>query len=130
VSESPATEHQEARIERALGVILRLGVGLAGLVVLAGALVLLREPGRGAADYRAFHGEPSELRGVAGVWRAAWSLRGRGLIQLGLLILIATPIARVAVSVVVFARRRDWLYAAFASTVLAGLLFGLLGARR
>ena len=95
----------------------------------AGLVGYLRKHGRGPVDYRVFHGEPSELRAVAGIVRAAIELRPRGLIQLGLLILIATPIARVAISAVAFARRRDWLYTAFAAIVLAALLFGLLGAR-
>ena len=105
------------------------GVALAGIVVLVGALLLLRHPTGGPIDYRVFHGEPSELRAVAGIARAAIDRRPRGLIQLGLLILIATPIARVAISAVAFARRRDWLYTAFASIVLAALLFGIFGAR-
>ena len=36
--------------------------------------------------------------------------RGRALIQLGLLLLIATPVARVAFSVFAFERQRDWTY--------------------
>jgi uncharacterized membrane protein len=127
---APAEEgRSDERIQRLLGVILRGGVALAGIVVLAGLVGYLRKHGRGPVDYRVFHGEPSELRAVAGIVRAAIELRPRGLIQLGLLILIATPIARVAISAVAFARRRDWLYTAFAAIVLAALLFGLLGAR-
>jgi uncharacterized membrane protein len=53
--------------------------------------------------------------------------RGRGLIQLGLLLLIATPIARVAFSIVGFAIERDRLYVVFTLIVLAILLFSLLG---
>ncbi len=53
--------------------------------------------------------------------------RGQGLIQLGLLLLIATPIARVALSVVGFAIERDRMYVAFTLIVLAILLYSLLG---
>jgi len=120
----------DERIELLLGVILRTGVVLAATIVLIGVIGLLAGQGRGPTDYRVFHGEPSELRAVTGIARAAADLRARGLIQLGLLILIATPIARVAISALAFARKRDWLYTAFAAIVLAALLFGLLGARR
>jgi len=114
------------RTERLLGTTLRIGMALAAAVVLVGVLVLLATRGQVATDDRVFRGEPSELRGVAGIWRAARHLRPRGLIQLGLLILIATPIARVVFAAIAFARQRDWLYTAVASIVLTALLFGLL----
>jgi len=47
-------------------------------------------------------------------------------IQLGVLLLIATPIARVLFSVIGFARERDWMYVAFSTLVLALLLYGLV----
>jgi len=128
VSPPPATAPPGNRTERLLAMTLRIGVALAAAVVLVGVLSLLRARGGVATDYRVFRGEPSELRGVAGIWRAARHLRPRGLIQLGLLILIATPIARVVFAALAFARQRDWLYTAVASIVLAALLFGLLGA--
>jgi uncharacterized membrane protein len=53
--------------------------------------------------------------------------RGRGLIQLGLLFLIATPIARVALSIVGFALERDRMYVGFTVIVLLVLLYSLLG---
>ena len=51
--------------------------------------------------------------------------RGRGLIQLGVLLLIATPVARVVFSAWAFARQRDWTYVLVTLFVLAVLLFGL-----
>ncbi len=48
--------------------------------------------------------------------------RGRGVVMLGLLLLIATPVARVAVSVVAFMFERDKLYVIITLTVLALLL--------
>jgi uncharacterized membrane protein len=49
------------------------------------------------------------------------------LIQLGLLILIATPIARVAFSVVAFLYQRDWMYVAVTLMVLGLLVYSLFG---
>lgn len=54
-------------------------------------------------------------------------MSGRGIIQLGLLILIATPIARVAFSVFGFLAEKDRMYAGFTMLVLAILLYSLLG---
>jgi uncharacterized membrane protein len=59
--------------------------------------------------------------------RAAMSLHGSGIIQLGLLFLIATPVARVAFAAFAFAVERDWLYVAVSTFVLLVLLYSLLG---
>jgi uncharacterized membrane protein len=58
---------------------------------------------------------------------AALALRGRGIVQLGLLFLIATPVARVAFAAFGFAIERDWLYVGISSFVLLVLLYSLLG---
>jgi uncharacterized membrane protein len=60
-----------------------------------------------------------------GIVTGALAPWGRGLIPLGLLLLIATPVARVAFSVVAFARQRDATYVAITFTVLALLLYSL-----
>ena len=52
---------------------------------------------------------------------------GRAVIQLGVLILVSTPVVRVAFMVIWFARERDRLYTALALFVLAVLALGLLG---
>jgi uncharacterized membrane protein len=120
----------DERVEQAVGNLLRTGVLLAaGVVLLGGILYLLRygpvRYGDSPADLRTFHGEPDDLRKPGEIVRAALSLRGRGLIQLGLLLLIATPVARVVFSVFAFIRQRDWMYVAFTLIVLAVLLYSL-----
>jgi uncharacterized membrane protein len=49
------------------------------------------------------------------------------LIQFGLLILIATPIARVALSLAVFLYERDWIYVGVTLVVFGLLLYSLFG---
>jgi uncharacterized membrane protein len=124
-TERPRTGWTDARIARAIGVVLRVGLGLAATLVLAGGVLDLVRRGSSAPAYQAFHGEPTELRTVVGIVHAALALRGRGLIQLGLLLLIATPIARVAFAAIAFALERDRLYMAIALVVLAILLVSL-----
>jgi len=114
-------------MEIVLGNLLRAGVLLSAAVVLWGACIYLFRHAHEAADYRIFRGEPSEFRSIPGVIRSVMNGRGRGLIQLGLLFLIATPIARVALSIVGFTIERDRLYVAFTLIVLAILLYSLLG---
>jgi uncharacterized membrane protein len=72
-------------------------------------------------------GEPTDLRTVSGIVEDALAFQGRGLIQLGLLLLIATPIARVAFSVAAFAVQGDWLYVVVTLIVLAVLMYSLTG---
>jgi len=66
---------------------------------------------------------------AAAVVVAGGFLSSAGIIQLGLLLLIATPVARVVFSIVVFALQRDWLYVGITLAVLAVLAYGLAAAR-
>ena len=113
--------------ERTIGNLLRAGVLASAALVLLGGAIYLSRHGHEIADYRVFRGSPSELRTLAGMLRAAASARGRGLIQLGLVVLIATPVARVGLAAYLFLRRRDWLYVVVSLIVLAVLLFSLAG---
>src|SRR5947199_10314098 len=104
---SQATRWTDQRVEDIIGNLLRAGVILSALVVCVGAIVYLARHGQERADYRIFRGEPSDLRHIDGIVRDAFACRGRGSIQLGLLLLIATPVARVALSVFGFALDGD-----------------------
>lgn len=117
----------DQRIEDIVGNLLRAGVFLSASVVFLGACVYLFRHGREPADYRTFHGEPLELRTVSGILRETVALQGRGMIQLGLLLLIATPVARVAFSVLGFEKEGDRMYTGFTLLVLAILLYSLFG---
>jgi uncharacterized membrane protein len=112
-------------IEIWLGKLLRSGVILAALVVFAGGVWYLSAAGGTVENYRTFRGEPAELTHVTEIIRDAVSLHPLGLIQLGLILLIATPVARVVFSVVGFAMERDWMYVAITLIVLGTLLYSL-----
>jgi uncharacterized membrane protein len=122
----PATWSDD-RVETMMGNLLRTGVALAAAVILAGGIVYLLRNGTTQPSYHFFRGEPADLRSVRGIIKEALSLRGRGIIQLGLLLLIATPVARVAFSVYAFARQRDRAYVVVTLIVLAVLFYGLAG---
>lgn len=117
----------DQRMEGVIGGLLRLGVSLSAFTVLCGGVIYLAQHGFEPADYRTFRGEPHELTSVAGIIHSALSGHGRGLVQLGLLFLIATPVARVAFSIWGFAAERDRLYVIFTVLVLAILLYSLAG---
>jgi uncharacterized membrane protein len=117
----------DQRMENIIGNLLRAGVMLSAAVVLIGGIIYLARHGDEAANYHTFNGEPAGFRTVGGIFRQVFALRGRGLIQLGLLLLIATPVARVAFSVWGFAKEHDRMYVVFTLLVLAILLYSLLG---
>jgi uncharacterized membrane protein len=117
----------DQRIDQIMSVLLRTGVSVAAAMVFAGGVVFLVRHHLPMTNYRVFQGEPAELRTVSGIWREALAFRGRGLIQLGLLLLIATPIARVAFSFFAFLWQRDWIYVLATVMVLGLLVYSLVG---
>jgi uncharacterized membrane protein len=114
-------------IENVLGNLLRAGVLLSAFVVSIGAIIYLVRHGYAPVDYRIFRGEPADLRGLRGIVRDSLALRSRAIIQFGLLLLIATPVARVAFSIAGFAKERDGVYVVFTLIVFSVLLYSLLG---
>ncbi|HTM00622.1 MAG TPA: DUF1634 domain-containing protein [Candidatus Omnitrophota bacterium] len=120
-------ERPESALQLWIGRVLRGGVFVAALVAVFGGLIYLRRHGAALPEYATFHGVPNGLDSVHGIIRGALQGRGRWITQLALLLLIATPVARVALSVAAFAKERDGIYAAISAFVLALLLYSFLG---
>jgi uncharacterized membrane protein len=119
----------DERVEEVMGNLLRAGVILAAIVVLAGGIFYLIRYSTTSPDYRVFRGEPADLRSVSGILADGIELHSRGLMQLGLLVLVATPVARVAFSVFAFARQHDRIYLTVSLIVLTVLVYSLVGWR-
>ncbi len=117
----------ELELEQLLGNLLRGGVLLAAVVVFASGVVFFARHGGAAPEYRMFRGEPAALRSVAGIVHDALAGHARALIQLGLLLLMATPVARVAFSVFAFAVQRDRTYVVVTLIVLVVLTYSISG---
>lgn len=128
----------DATMDRLLGALLRGGVILSALVVLGGGIYYLaRYGGRPMPDYAEFdpnisrpdfsslEGVPDQLRSLSGIMTGVGALHSRAFIQFGILLLIATPIARVIFSVFAFAVERDYTYVIVTLVVLAVLLYSL-----
>lgn len=125
----PFNERTDERIETMVAGLLRAGVLLAGVVVLVGAVLYLARYGSAAPHYAVFRGEPENLRSVPGIVSRATTGHPRGIIQLGLLILVATPVARVVVASLAYARAREYRYVVLGLTVLGVLLWSLASGR-
>ena len=117
----------DERVDRIIGQLLRAGVVLSAVVVAAGGALYLLRHGTQFPGYAAFDGVPSDLRTPLPILGGVLAGSGRALIQLGLLLLIATPVARVVFSVAAFALERDRIYVAITLFVLAVLLWSLAG---
>lgn len=118
----------EQQLENLLSNLLKYGVFIASAVVLLGGILYLIRHGAEPAEYQLFRGTPAEFRSPTGVVEAVFSGSSRGIIQLGLLLLIAIPIVRVIVSLLAFIRRRDLIYIIVNLFVLVALTYSLIGA--
>jgi len=89
------------RLERILGRVLGIGVGASTVCLAVGLILTFATGDTGAA---------------------------RTLLSVGIVVLIATPVVRVAVSSAGYARQRDWLFVGLTLIVLAELLSSVLAA--
>ncbi|MGI2904395.1 DUF1634 domain-containing protein [Tolypothrix sp. VBCCA 56010] len=127
-SNSITKTSSEQQLENLLSNLLKYGVLIASAVVLLGGILYLIRHGAEPAEYHFFRGTPSKFRSPTSVVEAVFSGSSRGIIQLGLLLLIATPIVRVIVSLLAFVRQRDLIYIFVNLFVLAALTYSLIGA--
>jgi|SRR5581483_10167488 len=113
----------DRRMQRLIGRLLQAGVLLSAAVVAAGGAWLLVESGHSTPNYRRFQGVPAALRSIPGLLTAQPS--PEVVVQWGLFLLIATPVARVILSLIGFALQRDRAYVWITLTVLAVLAYSL-----
>ncbi len=119
---APDLSPGEHRFELLIGTLLRVGVLLSAAVVLLGGIIYLVHNGSTAPTVRVFAGEPATLRTIHGIVASAITFDGRGIIALGLLLLVATPVARVAFTLITFVHQKDWTFVVITAIVLAALL--------
>jgi uncharacterized membrane protein len=92
-------------------------------------MFLLIGHGGERTTFGTFKGQSGPLTNFGGIASQVAGFHAEGLIQLGLVLLILTPVLRVAMSVYAFIRLRGTLYVVVTSIVLGVLLFGLSGGR-
>lgn len=117
----------DERVEKLVGTLLLTGVLVSGLVVFIGGVLYLLKYGRDPVRYANFDPQQGSLRSVFDVGKFALQGDGRAIIEIGLLLLIATPVLRVAFSLVAFALEKDRLYVLLTLIVLVILLLSLFG---
>jgi uncharacterized membrane protein len=112
-------------LEIRIGNLLRAGVISAAVCVLFGAILYLSAHARDPVHFSTFKEPAPEFRSISGIFRGVAKVQSEAVIQLGVLLLISTPIARVVLAMVGFYLERDRLYTIVSAIVLAILLFSL-----
>ena len=123
------SSEKDHSLEMAMGRMLQIGVTVAALIVFIGGVIYLAQNGGTLRDYQHFHGATPATTTVAGIASSAAHLDPRGIMGLGILLLIATPVCRVIFGVVGFALLRDRLYTVVSLIVLAVLVFSFVTGR-
>jgi uncharacterized membrane protein len=115
-------------IEVIIGHMLRLGVLTSATVAIIGGIMYLTEKGSSTEPlHTVFIGEPSNFKNVGAIIHGALLLQSLSIMQLGVLLLIATPIARIVFSFFVFLLERDKMYVFITLIVLVIIAFSMMG---
>ena len=109
-----------------LGRVLRAGMIISMSIVFFGGIIYLYRHGHEFTDYKTFKGIPDFVQHADTLLSGAFSFRGQAIIQLGIILLIATPILRVMFSTVGFVLEKDYLYTGISLLVLLIILFSML----
>ena len=113
--------------EAVISTVLRWGVLISAAIILCGIVLYVAQAGPRAILFAPPGVPPGVDRdptSLGDVLRDMVMLLPAAVTDLGLLILIVTPVLSVAVAAASFAAERDWTYAGFAAFVLAMLMVG------
>jgi uncharacterized membrane protein len=113
-------------IKVTIGWILRSGVVTSMVLVVIGGIFFLYRHGNSVPDYSHFKGVPFFIHDTGGILEGVLHLKGQAIIQLGIALLIATPIVRVIFSAIGFIIEKDHLYTAITFIVLLIILASML----
>ena len=115
-------------VEQMIGQLLRYGVIISSVIVFIGGLGYLYQHGKVTIpQYRKFDGESVKYTTFGGILKSVLALNAKGIVQLGVVALIATPILRIAFSLFAFFIEKDKLYVMITFIVLSIMLFSIFG---
>jgi len=113
----------------AIGLVLRYGVIASFIVVALGSALLFLEGQTGyypmGSAEQLFDSQNRALIGLAPLIQGVASAKPYAVIDLGLVVLLATPVARVLISVFLFMEEKSYAFVAITATVLAILLLSM-----
>ena len=109
---------KDTDIQTLIGQVLRGGMIVSMSIVFLGGIFFIYRHGHSVPDYKVFKGVPPFLQTPGSLINAALIFKGQAIIQLGIILLIATPILRVICSTIGFALEKDYLYVGISLLVL------------
>jgi uncharacterized membrane protein len=112
------------RLDSWVAVVLATGVVVSGALIAAGVVGSMVVGWTGSLSGQSL--APWDPTNFGDLWPRLVALQPLALSQAGLLLLIATPVVRVAVTAVGFLAEHDRLYAAISVVVLVMLLVGFV----
>jgi uncharacterized membrane protein len=103
-----------------IGIVLQGGVVVSAAIIVAGVLLALLKSDPASSQLHSFP------QSVDQIWASLLELQPQAIITLGILLLIATPVLRVAISILAFWLERDMKFVLITCTVLLILIIGFL----
>lgn len=128
-SEKPMGNFKDADMQSVIGWILRGGVIASMTVVVIGGIIFLWRHGQSIPDFHTFKKVPYFISSSEGVFAGVIHGKGQAIVQLGIMILIATPVMRVIFAVIAFTFEKDRLYTLISLLVLLIILASMLTGR-
>lgn len=123
------TLKQKHDMQQLIGNALRIGVVQACIVAAIGGIIYLVHHGaEPMPDYTQFHIDKEAAHtSLEGIFSGLAAGSASEWIQLGVVLLILTPIVRILLSLFDFARERDWLYVGITALVFLVILLNSIG---
>ncbi|WP_345948884.1 DUF1634 domain-containing protein [Mucilaginibacter sp. PAMB04274] len=118
-------KNRDKDIESQMGTLLRTGVIVSAVIVFLGGVLYLFQKGKDLPHYKKFAGEPHQLINLKTIFTDAFHLNSMAILQVGVLVLLATPIARVLFSIIGFIEEKDKMYIIITLIVLGIIAFSL-----
>jgi len=124
------TTVEDQHLQKVVSVTLRSGVTTASVVSAIGGLLFLVTNGRQTVDFHTFAGTNSPFTSLASITHALFDSDAAAsklaIVQMGVLILLLTPVLRVALSIVGFAMEKDHTYVLITAIVLMTLMCSII----
>jgi uncharacterized membrane protein len=124
-----AGKFKDKDMQVVIGWVLRTGVFLSMSIVIIGGVIYLHRHGHSIVNYSQFKGIPNFIHSFSGIINGILTIRGRAIIQAGIILLIATPVIRVVFSAIGFILEKDYLYTCITFIVLLIILISALSGR-
>ena len=120
------SKFKDKNIQVLIGWVLRIGMIISMSIVCIGGIFYIYRHGHTIANYKVFNGVPGFVQHTGSLINGAYTLKGQAIIQLGIILLIATPILRVIFSAIAFVLEKDYMYAFISLLVLFIIFMSLI----